>query len=101
MDHHEGLHSALTIALLRGLYLAIIMDRHDRPHSVLTIALLRGLYIPIIMDRHEGPQSAHSIAFLRGLYFGIIWTVMKVPTVQLLYPCLEDSTLLSHYNGPS
>jgi hypothetical protein len=40
MDRHEGTHTDLTIALLRGLYLAITMDRHEGPHSALTIALL-------------------------------------------------------------
>jgi hypothetical protein len=47
----------LTIALLRGLYLAIIVNRHEGPHSALTIALLRGLQVAIIMDRYEGPHS--------------------------------------------
>jgi hypothetical protein len=35
--------TALTIALLRGLYLAIIMDRHEWQKNALTISLLRGL----------------------------------------------------------
>jgi hypothetical protein len=34
------------------------MDRYEGPHSALTIDLLRGLYLAIIMDRHEGPSSA-------------------------------------------
>jgi hypothetical protein len=29
MDRYEGPHRALTIALPKGLYLAIIMHRHD------------------------------------------------------------------------
>jgi hypothetical protein len=55
-------YSALNIALLRGLYLRIIMDRHEGPHTALTVALLRGLYLAITMDRHEGPDSGLSIA---------------------------------------
>jgi hypothetical protein len=43
MELHEGTHTALTIDLHRGLYLAIIMDRHEGPHTALTIALHRGL----------------------------------------------------------
>jgi hypothetical protein len=43
MYRHEGPHSALTIAMHKGLYLAIIMDRHEEPHTVLTIALHKGM----------------------------------------------------------
>jgi hypothetical protein len=43
MGRYGGLQSALTIALHRGLYLAIIMDRYGVPESALTIALHRGL----------------------------------------------------------
>jgi hypothetical protein len=43
MDRYGGPHSALTIALHRGIYLAIIMDRNGVPQSALTIALQRGL----------------------------------------------------------
>jgi hypothetical protein len=53
MDRHEGPHSALTIALLKGIYLTIIMDPLEGPDISLTIALLRGLYLAIIMDRYE------------------------------------------------
>jgi hypothetical protein len=49
MDRYEGSHTALTIALERGLYLAIIMDRYEGPHTALTIGLHRGLYLDIIM----------------------------------------------------
>jgi hypothetical protein len=31
------------------------MDHHEVPHTALTIALHRGIYLDIIMDRHEGP----------------------------------------------
>jgi hypothetical protein len=55
MDRPEGPHDALSIALHRVFYLAIIMDRHEGPNTGLTIALLRGLYLAIIMDRLEGP----------------------------------------------
>jgi hypothetical protein len=56
MDWYEGPHTALTIALHRGLYLAIIIYRYEGPHTALNIALLRGLYLSIIMDRYEGPH---------------------------------------------
>jgi hypothetical protein len=46
---------ALTVALHRGLYLAIIMDRYGGPQSTLTIALHRGLYLCIIMDPYGIP----------------------------------------------
>jgi hypothetical protein len=46
------------------LYLGIIMDRHEGPHSALTIALLRGLYFVIIMDHYDGPHSPLTIAML-------------------------------------
>jgi hypothetical protein len=39
MDRYEGPHTALTIALHGGLYLAIIIDRYRRPHTSLTLAL--------------------------------------------------------------
>jgi hypothetical protein len=35
MDRYGGSHTALTIALLGGLYLALIMDRYGGPHTVL------------------------------------------------------------------
>jgi hypothetical protein len=47
MDRHEGPLTALTIALHRGLYLAIIMDRHEGPLNALTRAL------------HKRPQVSH------------------------------------------
>jgi hypothetical protein len=43
MDRYEGLQTALTIALHRGLYFAIIMDRYAGPQTALTIALHRRL----------------------------------------------------------
>jgi hypothetical protein len=43
MDRYEGPHTSLTIALHRGLYLAIIMDRYERPLTALNIALHGGL----------------------------------------------------------
>jgi hypothetical protein len=39
MDRQEGPLTALTIALNKGLYLAIIMDRHEGPLTALTKAL--------------------------------------------------------------
>jgi hypothetical protein len=49
--------TALSIASLRVIYLAIIMDRYEAPQSEITIALLRGLYLTIIKDRYEAPQN--------------------------------------------
>jgi hypothetical protein len=39
MDRYGWPHTALTIALHGGLYLAIIKDRYGGPHTALTIAL--------------------------------------------------------------
>jgi hypothetical protein len=39
MDRYRGAHTALTIALHGGLYLANIMDRYGGAHTALTIAL--------------------------------------------------------------
>jgi hypothetical protein len=47
--------STLTIALHRGVHLAIIIDRYGGPQSVLTITFHRDLYFTVIMDRYEGP----------------------------------------------
>jgi hypothetical protein len=43
MDRHEGLRTALPIALNTGLILAIIMYRNAGPQTAVTIALHRGL----------------------------------------------------------
>jgi hypothetical protein len=43
------------------------MDRCEGPLTILTIALYRGLYLAIIIDRYEGPQTALTIALHRGL----------------------------------
>jgi hypothetical protein len=40
MDRHEGTHTALTIALHRGIYLANMKDRQEVPHSALIIACI-------------------------------------------------------------
>jgi hypothetical protein len=40
------------------------MDRPEMPYTVLTIALLKGLYLAIKMEHHEGPHSALTIALL-------------------------------------
>jgi hypothetical protein len=34
------------------------MDRHEGPHTALTLALHRDLYLAILMDLHEGPNTA-------------------------------------------
>jgi hypothetical protein len=46
----------MTKALLKGLYLAIILIRYERPQTPLTIDLFRGLYSSIILDRYVGPK---------------------------------------------
>jgi hypothetical protein len=51
MGHYEAHHTALTYALHRDLYLAIIMDSYLGPQTAFTIALLRSLYLGIILDR--------------------------------------------------
>jgi hypothetical protein len=66
LSHYNGPlyrpHTALTIALHRGLYIAIIMDRYRGPHTSFTLALHRGLYLAIIMDRYSGHHTALTIA---------------------------------------
>jgi hypothetical protein len=52
MDRYERPHTALTLAMTRSLYLAIIMDRYGGPQTALTIAVHRGLYLTIPMDRY-------------------------------------------------
>jgi hypothetical protein len=37
------------------------MDRYEGPQSALTIALLRGPYLAIIMDLYEGHQCTHTM----------------------------------------
>jgi hypothetical protein len=56
MDLYGGSHTAFTIALHGGLYLAIIMDRYGVPHTALTIALHGGLYLAIIMNSYGRPK---------------------------------------------
>jgi hypothetical protein len=52
MSLHGGPHTALTIYLQGGLYLAIIMDRYQGHHTALTIELHEGHYLTIIFVRH-------------------------------------------------
>jgi hypothetical protein len=74
MFRYEGPKTAFTIALHRGLYLAIIKNRYEWSHTSLTICLYRDLHFEIMIDHYE------------------------VPLIALTKPCIED--LLSHYNGP-
>jgi hypothetical protein len=67
MNRHEGLLTAVSIALHRGLYLDIIMVPYGGPHITLTIALHRSLYLAIIMTHYEGPHSALNTALHGGL----------------------------------
>jgi hypothetical protein len=43
------------------------MNRYGRPLSALSKALNRGLYLAIITDRYGRPHSAHIIALHIGL----------------------------------
>jgi hypothetical protein len=52
MDRHERTLTALKIALLQGLYLAIIMDHREGPVTVLTIALHK---MPLLSP-YNGPS---------------------------------------------
>jgi hypothetical protein len=58
-------HTALTIVLHRGIYLAIIMNRYEGPQPALTIALHGGLYLATIMDHHERPHTDITIAYIK------------------------------------
>jgi hypothetical protein len=55
----------------------MIMDRYGGPLTAITIALHRSLYLAIIMDRYGGPLTAVTIAFYRGLYLAIKMTVIE------------------------
>jgi hypothetical protein len=85
-------HTALTMALLVGLYFAIIMDRLVGPHTALTIAFLGGPYLANIMDRYGGPHTSLTIAFawrlLLNHYNGPLWRPPHIPYHSL---CLEAS----------
>jgi hypothetical protein len=48
----------LIYTYLESFTYTFIMDRHEGPHNALTVSLLRGIYIPIIKNHHEGPHSA-------------------------------------------
>jgi hypothetical protein len=99
MECDDGPHTAVTIALHGGVYLAIMMDRYERPHTSLTIALHRGLYLAIIMDCYEGHHTALTIDLHIGLCLATIMDPYKCP--KLPYYNLAERPLLSHYNGPS
>jgi hypothetical protein len=43
------------------------MDLYEGPQTALTVASLGGIYLAIIMDRYEGPQTSLIIALLGGL----------------------------------
>jgi hypothetical protein len=47
--------------------MAIIMGRYERHQYPLSIALLAGVYLAIIMDRYEVPQKSTYIALHGGL----------------------------------
>jgi hypothetical protein len=81
---YGGSYTALNIALLRGLYCAIILDRYEGPQTPLNIALLRGLYLDIILDRYRGILSPLTIALNRGLYWAIIMDRFGGPQTTLM-----------------
>jgi hypothetical protein len=43
------------------------MDRYGGPQTAITIAVVGGLYFPIIMELFGGPQTTLTIALLGGL----------------------------------
>jgi hypothetical protein len=52
MDRIRGPETALTLALHRGLYVAILIDLYIWPQTALTIALHCGILLAIIMVRY-------------------------------------------------
>jgi hypothetical protein len=62
------------------------------PLTALTIALLRSLYLAILIDRYLGPQTAFNIRLIKGLYFAIIMDRYEGPLLPLKYPCIEASS---------
>jgi hypothetical protein len=93
MDRYGGPQTHLTIALLTGLYSAIIFDHYGGQKTpllypcleastqpiyftvmlgskltLLYIALLGGLYSAITLYRYGGPKTPLTIALLRGVY---------------------------------
>jgi hypothetical protein len=67
------------------------MDRYGGPQSALSIALHRFLYLAIIIDPYGGPQSALTIALHRGLYLAIIMDPYGWSLMPLVWPCIEAS----------
>jgi hypothetical protein len=59
----EGPQTALSLALHRGLYLAIIIHLWGATNS-LTMFLDGGIYFLIIMDRYRGRHTALNMALL-------------------------------------
>jgi hypothetical protein len=55
MDRYGGPQTSLTIALLGGLYLAIIADRSVGPQTAITIALRGSLYLTVKIFHYGGP----------------------------------------------
>jgi hypothetical protein len=70
MDRYGGRQTALTIALLGGLYLAIIMNRYGRPQTAVTIFLLGGLYLAIVMASKQGHSKCSMGPSIRVHYAG-------------------------------
>jgi hypothetical protein len=92
VTRYGGPRTALTIALHRGLYLAIVMHRYREPQTALTIPFHGGLYLPIIMDRYGGPQTALPIALLGGFYLAFIMYLYGGPHTVLTIALHEAST---------
>jgi hypothetical protein len=57
MDSYEGPHTALTIALYRDLYLAILMVIYEGPNISLTLAVHEDLYLAIVVWAMWGPSQ--------------------------------------------
>jgi ABC-type branched-subunit amino acid transport system permease subunit len=98
-DSNIGPHTAITIALLGDLYLAIIMERFAGKLTTLIILFLVGLHIATIMGRYGGPKTAQNVALLLGLYLAIIMYRYGRPQTALNIALLCRA-LTGHYNVP-
>jgi hypothetical protein len=64
--------------------LATIMDPYGRSITPITIAMRRGLYLAIITDRYVGPLTPLTIALHRGINVAIITDIVEGPLLPLL-----------------
>jgi hypothetical protein len=52
--------------------ISLYNDRYEQPQTPLTIALLGGLYLAILMYGYEVPQTSLTVSLVGGLYLAII-----------------------------